>query len=977
MKVTLHPLRSAQQFLLWFGEVKKDKMFMNGFEKNETDYSEAVEVVDTTTVKMDPGNPPQLAWQRKLTDEGKGITEFTLTMMEKLHLGPMVLKLCHSYITETLKGRSASYNPFKKWEAASSLGVPLGGIGAGSIGRSYKGYFQNWQLFPEVCEESPVLANQFSVFISRPGGKRYSSVLSPRNAQIPRGSRNPGIESWDWNLSGEKSTYHALYPRSWTVYDGEPDPDLKITCRQISPVIPHNYQQSSYPVAVFTFTLFNSGKTPAEITLLFTWANSVGGSSEVSGNHSNSRIILQDGIRGVLLHHRTANERPPVTFAIGCQETPDVHVSECPYFIISGNAQGFTASDMWEEIIKHGSFDELNGNETPNPSDPGSSIGAAVAASVTVPAQAVRSVTFALSWACPQVKFINGRTHHRRYTRFYGSSEDAAANLVHDAIIDHGNWEAQIEDWQTPILQDKSLPSWYPTTLFNQLYFLNAGGAIWTDGLPSILNLVSIEERKFHLDPSSLNKKIKTDNIVNNTATSILTNMASLFEGVQSPMVSKAALGTSLLLEGEENVGQFLYLEGSEYHMFNTYDVHFYSSFSLLMLFPKLELSIQRDFAMAVLMHDPEKIKPIHGHKKVPRKVFGAVPHDIGQNDPWFETNSYNLHDPNKWKDLNPKFVLQVYRDVVATGDKSFAHAVWPSVYIAMAYMDQFDKDGDGMIENDGGPDQTYDMWSAYGVSAYTGGLWVAALQAASVLARLVGDEASEDYFWNRYLKAKSVYSKLWNGSYFNYDSSGYQNSAIQADQLAGHWFAKASGLQPIVDEEKARSALAKIYEFNVLKVMNGKMGAINGIKPNGEIGSLGLQAREIWSGITFAVAATMIQEGMTEQAFKTAQGIHEAAWSSEGFGYAFRIPEALNVKGEYRSLNYMRPLAIWAMQWALHPPKLLELEPRPDNKQIDPSLSNKEFSKIASLLKFPEEKPTPTLLSVFLDIIHELVRRH
>lgn len=29
-----------------------------------------------------------------------------------------------------------------------------------------------------------------------------------------------GIESWDWNLKGDKSTYHALYPRSWTIYDG-------------------------------------------------------------------------------------------------------------------------------------------------------------------------------------------------------------------------------------------------------------------------------------------------------------------------------------------------------------------------------------------------------------------------------------------------------------------------------------------------------------------------------------------------------------------------------------------------------------------------------------------------------------------------------------------------------------------------------------------------------------------------------------
>jgi len=51
-------------------------------------------------------------------------------------------------------------------------------------------------------------------------------------------------------------------------------------------------------------------------------------------------------------------------------------------------------------------------------------------------------------------------------------------------------------------------------------------------------------------------------------------------------------------------VGQFLYLEGHEYLMYNTYDVHFYASFALLMLWPQLELSIQRDFNDAVSVED-------------------------------------------------------------------------------------------------------------------------------------------------------------------------------------------------------------------------------------------------------------------------------------------------------------------------------------------------------------------------------------
>lgn len=43
-----------------------------------------------------------------------------------------------------------------------------------------------------------------------------------------------------------------------------------------------------------------------------------------------------------------------MTFAIAAQETDDVHVSECPCFVISGNSEGLTAKDMWHEIKEVG-----------------------------------------------------------------------------------------------------------------------------------------------------------------------------------------------------------------------------------------------------------------------------------------------------------------------------------------------------------------------------------------------------------------------------------------------------------------------------------------------------------------------------------------------------------------------------------------------------------------------------------------------
>lgn len=47
---------------------------------------------------------------------------------------------------------------------------------------------------------------------------------------------------------------------------------------------------------------------------------------------------------------RTANGQPPVTFAIAAQEKEDIHISECPYFIISGSSDAFSAKDMWNYV---------------------------------------------------------------------------------------------------------------------------------------------------------------------------------------------------------------------------------------------------------------------------------------------------------------------------------------------------------------------------------------------------------------------------------------------------------------------------------------------------------------------------------------------------------------------------------------------------------------------------------------------------
>ena len=49
---------------------------------------------------------------------------------------------------------------------------------------------------------------------------------------------------------------------------------------------------------------------------------------------------------------------------------------------------------------------------------------------------------------------------------------------------------------------------------------------------------------------------------------------------------------------------------------------------------------------------------------------------------------------------------------------------------------------------------------------------------------------------------------------------------------------------------------------------------------------------------------------------FATAKGIHDGGWNL--FGYQFATPEAYEASGNYRSLGYMRALAVWSIQYSL-----------------------------------------------------------
>ena len=75
-------------------------------------------------------------------------------------------------------------------------------------------------------------------------------------------------------------------------------------------------------------------------------------------------------------------------------------------------------------------------------------------------------------------------------------------------------------------------------------------------------------------------------------------------------------------------------------------------------------------------------------------------------------------------------------------------------------------------------------------------------------------------------------------------------------------------------------------------------------------------QGEEVWTGATFGIASYMIAENLTDEGFATAKGVNNVVWRDRG--YFFRTPEAYDAHGMYRASMYMRPGAIWAMEYAL-----------------------------------------------------------
>lgn len=741
-------------------------------------------------------------------------------------------------------------------------GAPVGGFGAGTFSRSYRGDFVRWHMKAGAHQYEAVPSNQFAVFQQAEGEPGVAQALvadHPRSKDV--------LSSWKWDYPVGAGDYYALYPKSWFDYRASASMPVRLLLEQYSPILPNNYKETSYPVAVYDWHAENTSAKKVKVSILFSWTNMVGWFRDFRGDFSGAGSFgdkneyrEEDGMAGIVfdrVRRGPVSEEWDGQFAIAAARVPGVEISRVTTFLPRG-----TGAAVWDGFSKEG---RLPNTDVPIVSA-GETLAGAIAVSFTLEPGEKKTIPMTLSWDLPITQFGQGQRWLRKYTETFGTSGTNAWTIAKTALAERESWSHGIDAWQSKIVKDESKPAFYRGMLWNELYALADLGTVW--GHPK-----------------------------------------------------DAPAGT------RDTFGQ---LECFDYPYYETLDVRFYGSVPLIMFWPDIDKNVMKAFADTV----PQQLSDRHvwlwklltqGELALRvRKSKGAVPHDLGvpQEDPFFYFNQFSWQNTDRWKDLNSKFVLLIWRDYVLTGgtDTEFLRYCWPAVKESMAYLRQFDTNGDGLPEGEGFPDQTYDTWPVKGESAYVGGLYLAALRAAEEIGKKLDDTKSAGEYRALFTRAQKNYlKKIWNGRYFRYDvGGGAQSNYVQADQLAGQWYANMTGLGELVPAEMRRSALHTIFDYNVMGFEGGQMGAANGMTGDGKAAADNEQLREVWIGVTFGLAAEMLSEGLKDEAYKTAWGIYHTSY--ERYGYWFRTPEAWERDGSFRASMYMRPGAIWAMELAKPP---------------------------------------------------------
>ncbi len=737
---------------------------------------------------------------------------------------------------------------------ASQAAFLLGGIGTGNVSIGARGELRDWELFnwPGKGNRLP-----FSFFALRATPANGQPIVRILESQLtPPHALSHGYFNGD--LAGlprfTDSTIRSTYP--YVQVDlTEPGLPLRVSLEAFTPLVPGDAEASGYPAAVFRYHVTNTSDQPLDVSVVGSLANAAGFAGEdVFGNlklHGEVTNTPRDAASATGVYFTTDLPEDHELFGTLGFVCTDDDVTVRPEWVKGQWTDA--AQDFWNELSDGQRIGPLSEDAV---SVPGSELGEYLDFSYLRLREKVASIDSATligPGATEIFEFVMTWHFPNRPKGWVEVDEDLERHAAGGYPTIRNHYATRFTDaWA---VMDEFL---------DRLPALDAASRAFAEALYSSSLPAPI------LDAVTANITV----LRSHTCFWLEDGNFYGWEGIR------------------DYVGCGL---GNVNHVWN------YAQ-TVAFLFPELEKTM-RNIEFEIEIGD-DGLLPFRSRQTLDEPRWGMVPAADGQLGA----------------------IVRVCREWRLTGDNAWLARLWPAVQRAMDFsLDYWDKDGDRVP--DAQQSNTYDI-EFYGPNGMMGSLMVAALRACQDMADGLGDAAAaEKYRGLADTSAANLDKLCWNGSFYEQqledpDQYRYQTGpGIHSDQLLGQFLAHVTGLGHVLPADHVRTALATIRHHNYYRHMadvhtvqrtyalNDEPGMVLCSWPNGGRPRFPFEySDEVWTGVEYQVAASMIYEGLVDEAVTIVDAVRSR---QDGFR---RNPWSENEAGHH----YVRAMASWGLLTAL-----------------------------------------------------------
>jgi uncharacterized protein (DUF608 family) len=724
--------------------------------------------------------------------------------------------------------------------AQPGLGVPLGGVGAGSFMINQAGSFGPWD-FAGANENAGGATTQ------------YENRILPQAAfhvreQIGSGApsvRTLAVNAAPWNqlpsawspLKAGDGDYHALWPFGWTSYKPFA---AGVSMRFWSPIVAGNDELTSMPVAFFDVRLANTTNQTDKLSVMFTMPNAPEHASGTTrtGLSSGVQTDSATGVTGVTLSSSSPQDTPDAQnsdWTIAAMPASGETVSYVPSWNGSGDG-----SDIYNAFSATG--------DLPNTSLDQSSSAGAISVSVTLAPGQVATIPFALAWDFPQVTSTesvwgsSSQYFMRRYTSYFGAQETATNDYVAGSypfhqgfaiadrlLSEHDSALSQVQGWWDRIVNSPAYPRWLVRQALNEEIQMVFNESFWESGLV-------------------------TD-----------TPSSTLRIGAEVP-----------------NTHLFCTVTGGDWNGCNEWDTDAAGYLAEMLLWPDLE----RDRLRACVQ---ETLQNIDGVCET-----GATRNSVTN---MLEPMSGRL----QFSDIPMDSIYRMYAYYRRTGDTEFLKYAYPAMLKLMQTVQAGIHAPDHLPLDLPGQEDTYDALHAEGHNIYNSELWllteevmIDATQKARDLGVSQASSTTEQQLQSDLPQAKQEFETLfWDPvvAHYKIDPTGQYADGYFVATFNAQSVASTLGLPPLVPLGHEVQHLLAAYPQEMQQKVDGHLVGPPNVVPNSGPVTTTMQPieeNEIWPGFAMQYAGTFLQ---------AAQAAHNSVLRAEGFQLAHALEYWLTEK--------------------------------------------------------------------------------